>query len=107
MNNDIVIIRNMIRDESEAVAHYEDAANKVMNPILKKLLTDIKEEEMVHIGELKQALKELYGVVDKGKEAEGKMEANELIEKMKRAQAASHAIDMLQTHILPQIHISK
>ena len=46
MNNDIVIIRNMIRDESEAVAHYEDAANKVMNPILKKLLTDIKEEEI-------------------------------------------------------------
>ena len=107
MNNDIVIIRNMIRDESEAVAHYEDAANKVMNPILKKLLTDIKEEEMVHIGELKQALKELYGVVDKEKEAEGKMEANELIEKMKRAHAASHAIDMLQTNILPQIHISK
>ena len=107
MNNDIVIIRNMIRDESEAVAHYEDAANKVMNPILKKLLTDIKEEEMVHIGELKQALKELYGVVDKGKEAEGKMEANELIEKMKRAQAASHAIDMLQTNIIPPIHIGK
>ena len=107
MNNDIVIIRNMIRDESEAVAHYEDAANKVMNPILKKLLTDIKEEEMVHIGELKQALKELYGVVDKEKEAEGKMEANELIEKMKRAHAASHAIDMLQTNILQQIHISK
>lgn len=107
MNNDIVIIRNMIGDESEAVAHYEDAANKVMNPILKKLLTDIKEEEMVHIGELKQALKELYGVVDKGKEAEGKMEANELIEKMKRAHAASHAIDMLQTNILPQIHIDK
>ena len=62
---------------------------------------------MVHIGELKQALKELYGVVDKEKEAEGKMEANELIEKMKRAHAASHAIDMLQTNMLPQIHISK
>ena len=107
MNNDIVIIRNMIRDESEAVAHYEDAANKVMNPILKKLLTDIKEEEMVHIGELKQALKELYGVVDKGKEAEGKMEANELIEKMKRAHAASHAINMLHTSMLPPIHIGK
>ena len=97
----------MIRDESEAVAHYEDAANNVMNPILKKLLTDIKEEEMVHIGELKQALKELYGVVDKGKEAEGKMEANELIEKMKRAQAASHTIDMLHTSMLPPIHIGK
>ena len=107
MNNDIVIIRNMIRDESEAVAHYEDAANKVMNPILKKLLTDIKEEEMVHIGELKQALKELYGVIDKGKEVEGKIEANELIEKMKRAHAASNAIDMLQTNIIPPIHIDK
>ena len=107
MDNDIVIIRNMIRDESEAVAHYEDAANKVMNPTLKKLLTDIKEEEMVHIGELKQALKELYGITDSEKEGEGKMEANELIEKMKRAHAASHAIDMLQTNMLPSIKIVK
>lgn len=107
MNNDIVIIRNMIRDESEAVAHYEDAANKVMNPILKKLLTDIKEEEMVHIGELKQALKELYGITDSEKEGEGKMEANELIEKMKRAHAASQAIDAFQTNMLPSISIVK
>ena len=105
MNNDIVIIRNMIRDESEAVAHYEDAANKVMNPTLKKLLTDIKEEEMVHIGELKQALKELYGITDSEKEGEGKMEANELIEKMKRAHAASQAIDAFQTNMLPSIRL--
>ena len=107
MNNDIVIIRNMIRDESEAVAHYEDAANQVMNPTLKKLLTDIKEEEMVHIGELKQALKELYGITDSEKEGEGKMEANELIEKMKRAHAASQAIDAFHTTMLPSISIVK
>lgn len=107
MNNDIVIIRNMIRDESEAVAHYEDAANKVMNPTLKKLLTDIKEEEMVHIGELKQALKELYGITDNEKEGEGKMEADELINKMKRVQAACQTIDAFQTDMLPSISIVK
>ena len=32
---------------------------------------------------------------------------NELIEKMKRAHAASHAIDMLQTNMLPSIEIVK
>ena len=37
---------------------------------------------MVHIGELKQALKELYDITDSEKEGEGKMEANELIEKI-------------------------
>lgn len=103
--HDIIVIRKMIRDESEAVAHYEEAAHKVMNPTLKKLLTDIKEEEMVHIGELKQALKEIYGVTDNEKEGEGKMEANELINKMKRAQMAMQSIDMLQPTIFPTLNM--
>ena len=107
MEHDIIVIRKMIRDESEAVAHYEEAANKAINPILKKILTDIKEEEMVHIGELKQALKEIYGITDNEKEGEGKMEANELINKMKKVQAACQAIDMLQANILPSISIVK
>ena len=107
MEHDIIVIRKMIRDESEAVAHYEEAANKAINPILKKILTDIKEEEIVHIGELKQALKEIYGITDNEKEGEGKMEANELINKMKKVQAACQAIDMLQANILPSISIVK
>lgn len=107
MEHDIIVIRKMIRDESEAVAHYEEAAHKAINPTLKKILTDIKEEEMVHIGELKQALKEIYGIADNEKEGEGKMEANELINKMKKVQAACQAINMLQANILPSINIVK
>jgi len=103
MENDIVIIRNMLRDESEAVAHYEEAANKALNPTLKKILHDIKEEEMVHIGELKQALKEIYGISDNDKEGEGKMEVNNILAKEERIRKACAVVDMAHLAMFPTL----
>ena len=90
MEKQEVIVREMIRDESEAVAHYTKAAMKVEDERLKKLLLDIRDEEKVHIGELKQALVEILGISDEGKEAEGREEAKEVLRPI---DVAHHAFD--------------
>ena len=69
MEKQEVIIREMIRDESEAVAHYTKAAMKVEDERLKKLLLDIRDE---------------------GKEAEGREEAKEVLRPI---DVAHHAFD--------------
>lgn len=99
MDNEITILRKMIRDESEAVAHYTDAADKATNPELKKLLNDIKDEEIVHIGELKQALKTLFGICDNEKEEEGRREANDILNMSSRVHQAYDKVNLLHNQL--------
>ena len=93
MKKQEVILREMIRDESEAVAHYTKAAMKVEDERLKKLLLDIRDEEKVHIGELKQALAEVLGINDEAKEHEGREEAKEVLRPMEVAHNAFNQVD--------------
>lgn len=99
MENEITILRNMIRDESEAVAHYNDAADKVTNPALKKLLNDIRDEEKVHIGELEYALKKFFGVDDTQKKQEGEEEARELLAPFDRVNHAFQTVNSLHNKL--------
>lgn len=81
--NDEIIIRDLIRDEEEAIVGYEKAICSVIDTDLVKVLEDIKNEEIVHIGELKTLLNKI-GVCDCELEREGNEEAsNKLMEAVK------------------------
>ena len=85
--NDEVIIRDLVRDEEEAVVGYEKAILNVKDDELKKVLADIKNEELVHIGELKELLNKI-GVDDKPYVKQGEEEAAEkLMESIKELYA--------------------
>ena len=85
--NDEIIIRDLIRDEEEAVVGYEKAKLNVKDEELKKVLEDIKNEELVHIGELKELLNKI-GVNDKAMIQQGEEEAAEkLMESIKELYA--------------------
>ena len=80
MNKNIeVLIRELLRDEYDAVASYEEAIINANNPTVEKVLKDIKEEEIVHIGELQELLYEI-GVVDDALIMQGAEEAEEQIQ---------------------------
>ena len=74
MKSEEVLLRELLRDEEEAVAHYVNAADKIKNEAIKKILLDIADEEKVHKGELLRCLKEL-GITDKFEIRQGKHEA--------------------------------
>lgn len=82
--NDEIIIRDLIRDEEEAIVGYEKAICNVLNTDLIKVLEDIKNEELVHIGELKELLNRI-GVYDEHLINQGHEEAIEkLAEEVKK-----------------------
>lgn len=76
MQEDVTVIRDLIRDEEEAIVGYEKAIATIKNDKIARLLKDIHDEEIVHIGELKTALLEL-GVDDSRLEAQGMEEATD------------------------------
>ena len=85
--NDEIIIRDLIRDEEEAIVGYEKAILGIKDKELVKVLKDIKNEEIVHIGELKELLHKI-GVNDKHLIEQGKEEAGEkLMESIKELYA--------------------
>ena len=85
--NDEIIIRDLIRDEEEAIVGYEKAILDVKDKELVKVLEDIKNEEIVHIGELKELLHKI-GVDDKALIDQGREEAGEkLMESIKELYA--------------------
>ena len=73
---DEIIIRDLIRDEEEAIVGYEKAMNDIKDTELIKVLKDIKDEEIIHIGELKVLLNKI-GVNDTVLELQGSEEATE------------------------------
>ena len=73
---DEIIIRDLIRDEEEAIVGYEKAMNDIKDTELIKVLKDIKDEEIMHIGELKVLLNKI-GVNDTVLELQGSEEATE------------------------------
>lgn len=97
--SDELILRNMIRDESEAVAHYTEAIEKAVNPQLKEILTSIRDEEKVHIGELECALKQLLNITDVDKKEEGYAECDEIIDNARRIKAACQTVQLLHNQL--------
>lgn len=97
--SDEVIIRNMIRDESEAVAHYTEAIEQTSNPKLKEILTSIRDEEKVHIGELECALKQLLNITDVDKKEEGYAECDEIIDKANKIRIAYQTVQTLHNQL--------
>lgn len=87
MKSEEVLLRELLRDEEEAVAHYMNAVDKIKNEAVKKILLDIAGEEKVHKGELLRCLKEI-GVSDKFEIKQGEHEANDkmLSDKLKDIQ---------------------
>lgn len=73
---DEIIIRDLIRDEEEAIVGYEKAINDIKDTELIKVLKNIKDEEIMHIGELKVLLNKI-GVNDTVLELQGSEEATE------------------------------
>lgn len=73
---DETIIRDLIRDEEEAIVGYEKAMATVKNQELVKVLKDIRDEEVIHIGELKALLAKL-GIDDESLIMQGAEEAAE------------------------------
>lgn len=72
------LIHDLIIDENEAIQGYNNAqANMESYPELVELMQDIASEELVHIGELQQALEKISPNASKIKE--GEQEASEII----------------------------
>ena len=80
LKTDEVYIRELLRDEEDAVSSYKLAAENVSNANVQQVLIDIMNEEKVHIGELIEVLKSL-GVNDSEYMEEGRKEAEELLNK--------------------------
>lgn len=99
MLEEIVILRKLIRDESEAIANYADAVSKSDNHQIKQLLRDIMKEEIVHVGELKFLLKDIYGIDDEAEEREGYEEAKEKSEPFQRAKVAYQSIQGMHNQL--------
>ena len=78
MKSDEVLIRELLVDEETAVKNYINAAEKVKNNNIQKVLYDIANEERVHIGELIRCLDEL-NISDKSYIHQGEDEANEIL----------------------------
>ena len=79
----ISAIRLAICAEEEATHLYDTIAEYVDDEKVKKLMTDIADEEQVHIGEF-QKLLEMYDADEEEKTEEGEEEAEEKMEDIKR-----------------------
>lgn len=53
-------LQQCVCDEYEAAARYRQIANLVKEPLVKKLLNDIADEEIVHVGEFRAAIKKHF-----------------------------------------------
>lgn len=80
LKTDAVYVRELLRDEEDAIASYQLAAQNVSNLFVQQVLIDIMNEEKVHVGELIEVLKTL-GDTDSKFMEEGQKEAKELINK--------------------------
>ena len=75
----ISIIRKLIAEENDAVASYIEKAKKVEElgfPQFSKILLDIADEELVHVGELNKLL-ETEGISNKEEIEDGEKEVEE------------------------------
>jgi rubrerythrin len=71
---DECLIRDLLSKEEDAVSSYVNAAEKVSNLDVRKVLLDISKEEAVHKGELIELLK-IIGVSDCAEIKQGQEEA--------------------------------
>jgi len=76
-------IRFMITAEYEAVQLYMQLAESTDNELAKKVLADISNEELEHVGEFQRLLREL-SPKDFEFYKEGEEEVEEMIEELKR-----------------------
>lgn len=53
-------LQQCICDEYEASARYRQIADRVEDPTIKKLIIDIADEELVHVGEFRAAIKKFF-----------------------------------------------
>jgi rubrerythrin len=80
-------IRLDVAAEQEAIHLYMAHAEATNNPLVKKVLIDIANEERVHIGEFERLLQILTGDEDEWI-AEGKAEVDELSAELTKSQQA-------------------
>lgn len=78
LNELIRAIRLDLAAEQEAASTYDAHADAIDNPVAKKILTDIANEEKVHAGELIQ----LLNILTDGKEKELLLEGEDEVDKM-------------------------
>lgn len=71
-------IREAIRDELDAVNKYNKYISESISPDVIKVLSDIRDEEKVHIGELLRILT-IVEPQEEGFHAEGKQEVDDLV----------------------------
>lgn len=76
-------IRFMIAAEYEATQQYMQLAESTDNKLAIKVLKDIADEELVHVGEFLRLLQEL-APEEKGLYEKGEKEVKEIIKKMKK-----------------------
>ncbi len=76
-------IRFMIAAEYEATQMYMQLAESTDNELAIKVLKDIADEELVHVGEFLHLLQEL-SPEEEGLYEKGEMEVMEIIKKMKK-----------------------
>lgn len=76
-------IRFMIAAEYEATQMYMQLAESTDNKLATKVLKDIADEELVHVGEFLHLLQHL-APEEEGLYAKGEKEVKELIKKMKK-----------------------
>lgn len=53
-------LQQCVCDEYEAAARYRQIGDRVKDPLVKKLLNDIADEEIVHVGEFRAAIKKMF-----------------------------------------------
>ena len=79
-DNDSSLIRDALVDELEAVSIYQRYSEKVTDPDVKQVLSDIRDEEKVHIGELMEVLRKIDSTGFEKFIADGEGEAKEILE---------------------------
>lgn len=79
-DNDSSLIRDALVDELEAVSIYQRYSEKVTDPDVKQVLSDIRDEEKVHIGELMEVLRKIDSTGFEQFIADGEGEAKEILE---------------------------
>ena len=106
MKSEEVILRELLVEEEKAVADYVNAADKIKNEAIKKVLLDIADEEKVHKGELLRCLKEI-GVTDKFEIKQGKHEANNkmMVDRLREIQGMLDNIAMKNGMLPDQVAI--
>ncbi len=75
--NDVLLIRESLKEELEAINDYTERASKCDNQLVKKLFLDIAREEKVHFGEFEELL-EMVDTEHEPAEEEGEEELEDL-----------------------------